>query len=136
MFRNIFDRMRGLGREDGQAMVEFALVVPILLTIVLAGIQFGTVYLQWQQLSSATSEGARRAVVSRRYDDRETRIETAVVNAAPSLEDDITVDSIVSDWTPGSPVTVTASYPIVVNILGMHVVDKRITNSRTMRVEQ
>jgi Flp pilus assembly protein TadG len=47
--------------ERGQAAVELALVLPLLLTILYAMFQFGQVYLQYQEVSAATSEGARQA---------------------------------------------------------------------------
>ena len=37
-------KRRKLGAEEGQTMVEFALVVPILLVVLFGVIQFGVVY--------------------------------------------------------------------------------------------
>lgn len=124
---------------DGQAMVEFAVVLPFLLMLVFAGIQFGTVFLQWQQLSSATSEGARRAIVSRNEANRDTITRDAVRNAAPSLKPaDLTV-TVSSSWNAGSPVTVTSTYPASINLPflpGAVIWSGNLSNSRTMRVEQ
>ena len=47
--------------ERGQAAVELALILPVLVVIVYAIFQFGQVYLQYQEVSAATSEGARKA---------------------------------------------------------------------------
>ena len=51
--------------ERGQAMVEFAFVVPILLVVVLAVIQFGITYNNYVTLTDAARAGARKAAVSR-----------------------------------------------------------------------
>ena len=54
--------MRARAREErGQSAVELALFLPVLVTILYVVIQFGQVYLQYQQVSAATSEGARQA---------------------------------------------------------------------------
>ena len=47
--------------ERGQSAAELALIVPILITILYVMVQFGQVYLQYQEVTAATSEGARRA---------------------------------------------------------------------------
>ena len=117
-------------------MVEFAMVVPILLTIVFAAIQFGDAYWKYQQLSAATSEGARKAIVSRSDADHDTTIENQVKNAAPNLDPaDINVQTV-STWNAGDNVTVTATYPMKITILGATLFDDNLTSSRTMRVEQ
>ena len=46
-------------------MVEFALVVPILLLVVFAIIQFGMLYNNYITLTDATRVGARKGAVSR-----------------------------------------------------------------------
>ena len=51
--------------EDGQAMVEFALVAPILFLILFAIIQFGIVFMHSVALTDAVRTGARKASVSR-----------------------------------------------------------------------
>lgn len=45
-------------RDDGQSLVELALVLPVLLLIVLAGLDFGRVFLGWVSLTNAAREGA------------------------------------------------------------------------------
>ena len=52
---------RRLAGERGQAAVELALFLPVVLVVLYTVIQFGQVYLQFQEVSAATSEGARRA---------------------------------------------------------------------------
>jgi len=55
--------MARLRRENGQALVETALVIPILLLIAVGIFEFGRAYQTWQILTNAAREGARVAVV-------------------------------------------------------------------------
>jgi Flp pilus assembly protein TadG len=50
--------------EHGQSVVEFALVVPILLLIFFAIIEFGRLWMTVNVMTSAAREGARVAAVS------------------------------------------------------------------------
>lgn len=49
--------------EDGQSLVEFALVLPILLLLICAIIDFGWLYYNQITLNNAAREGARYAVI-------------------------------------------------------------------------
>ena len=51
--------------ESGQAMVEFAIVAPLLLVLVFGIIQFGIVFNHYMTLTDAVRAGARQAAVSR-----------------------------------------------------------------------
>lgn len=50
-------------REKGQALVEFALVLPILLMLLCGIIDFGWIYYNQITLNNAAREGARYAVI-------------------------------------------------------------------------
>jgi Flp pilus assembly protein TadG len=50
-------------RENGQALIEAALIIPILLLIAVGIFEFGRAYQTWQILTNAAREGARLAVV-------------------------------------------------------------------------
>jgi len=63
-------------KEDGQSVVEFALVLPILLMVVLGIMEFGWLFYGNIVMTSAAREGARVAVVG----GTPTQIETAVKN--------------------------------------------------------
>jgi len=52
--------------ERGQALVEFALVIPILLLVLLAVLQFGKAINYWNDATHITAEGARYAAVNRK----------------------------------------------------------------------
>jgi Flp pilus assembly protein TadG len=58
-------RMRTLKSDTrGQALLEFALVLPILLLLVLGIVEFGRIWNINQMVSDTTREGARRAVLA------------------------------------------------------------------------
>jgi Flp pilus assembly protein TadG len=50
-------------RESGAVAVEFALLLPVLLLVLIGTIQFGIVYSQYQVMEGAAREGARCAAV-------------------------------------------------------------------------
>ena len=52
------------GSESGQAVVEFAMVVPILCVLVLVLVDFGKGMNYWLDLNHVASEGARKAAVN------------------------------------------------------------------------
>jgi TadE-like protein len=53
----------GRGRSRGQALVEFALAVPVLLVILVGLFDFGRAIFAYNSLSNAAREGARVAIV-------------------------------------------------------------------------
>jgi Flp pilus assembly pilin Flp len=62
-------RRRGVRRlwrhESGQAVVEFAIVVPLIAAVVLILVDFGKAMSYWLDLTSVANEGARLAAVDR-----------------------------------------------------------------------
>ncbi|MDX6655059.1 MAG: hypothetical protein QOH18_2406 [Solirubrobacterales bacterium] len=137
-FRAMASRARG---ERAQSAVELALFLPVLVTILYVVIQFGQVYLQFQEVSAATSEGARRAsTMSGVAEPGRTSTITATVRGGTSLGTSEAFDgsglavAIASAWTPGSPVTVTSTYPASVSILGVTLFSGNLTTRRTARV--
>lgn len=67
---------------DGQSLVEFALVFPILILLILGMIEFGWILNGQITLTNAAREGARMAVVCENY----TAAETAASTAAEKYE--------------------------------------------------
>jgi Flp pilus assembly protein TadG len=118
-------------------MVEFALVLPLLMLLVTAIVQFGSAYNQYLQLTDAVRAGARVASVSSAAASG-TPACTAVQQAAPSLGlvcgTTITVTPS-PDWKSGSSVTVSAhtSYPI--SVLGIGITSVSLSSSTTERIE-
>ncbi len=66
------DRLRKKGADTrGGAAVEFALVLPVLLTILFGTIEYGW-FMTWQfVLNNAVTEGARAAVRAREWEDED-----------------------------------------------------------------
>jgi Flp pilus assembly protein TadG len=49
--------------RGGMAMVEMVIILPLLLMLVFALVEFGVMFARWQTLSNAAREGAREAVL-------------------------------------------------------------------------
>lgn len=59
-------KLTRIGRQrGGMAMFEFLIVLPVLITLLFATIEFGIVLKRWQTLSNAAREGARLAALGR-----------------------------------------------------------------------
>lgn len=121
-------------REQGQAMVEFAVVLPLLLLLLFAIVQFGIVFNHYVALTDAVRAGSRVAAVSRFEPCPSCKAETAVRAAAPALNESLDVQ-VVSSWLPGEQVTVTGAYPYEINILGKVVSSGWLTSEVKERVE-
>jgi Flp pilus assembly protein TadG len=122
--------------EQGQTATEFALVLPILALLLFAVIQFGIVFNNYVTLTDATRAGARRAAVGRQLSDPSGATIAAVRSSANDLsQSDLSVPPPSSSWQPGSDVTVTATYPYSISLLGMVVKSGRLTSTTTERVE-
>jgi Flp pilus assembly protein TadG len=122
--------------EQGQAMTEFALVLPVLALILFAVIQFGIVFNNYVTLTDATRAGARKAAVSRDDPNRDADVMAAVQNSASDLDGSkLSVSPPTSTWNSGDDVTVTASYPYSISLLGLVVKSGRLSSTTTERVE-
>ena len=55
-------------REEGQALAEFALVLPVLMLILFGIVEFGRGFNYWNNATQITAEGARFAIVNRKPD--------------------------------------------------------------------
>lgn len=99
-------------------MVEFVIILPILLMIVFAIIEFGVLFGRWQTISNAAREGARTAIVFRTGCNSatvEAEVRARVKDYASPLgititDGDIAVTGVCGDSTTSSTVTVTFPY--------------------------
>jgi Flp pilus assembly protein TadG len=122
--------------EQGQTMVEFALAVPLLLLVLFAVLQFGVVYNDYVTLTDATRAGARKAAVSRHESSPAAAAEAAVRNSASGLDQgDLDVDVAATAWEHGADVTVAATYPYEIDLLGFVVASGELESTTTERVE-
>ena len=124
-----------LKSEQGQALTEFALALPILALLLFAVIQFGIVFNNYVTLTDATRAGARKAAVARRLSDPVGACVTAIRSSAKDLTPSKLSTSCASTWQPGADVSVTATYPYNISLLGMVVKSGTLTSTTTERVE-
>jgi len=125
-------------REEGQTMVEFALVAPLLVLILFAVIQFGVIFNDYIALTDATRAGARKAAVSRFEEEPLEVIDAKVRASASGLDMDKLVVDVAVDpaWEHGADVTVKATYEVqlpVGTLLGLD--NLTLTSQTTERVE-
>ena len=130
----MFARLR---KSDGQAAVEMALILPILVVLVLAIAQFGIAFNNYLTLTDATRAGARKAAVSRFAGDGGTAAKALVMSDASSVPGvSATVTSSDPTWSvPGSDVVVTATAPYSINILGWVIKAGNLTSTTTESLE-
>jgi len=70
--------------SNGQSLVEFALVLPFLLVLILGMIEFGWILNGKITLTSAAREGARVAIIYESADKAEAAVQSAVSKSAES----------------------------------------------------
>lgn len=132
------------GRESGQAVVEFAMVVPILCVLVLVLVDFGKGMNYWLDLNHVASEGARKAAVNTFPTAGEyqtymlDRLETSELKAGGT--DSVPTGATIAICLPeggdvGDPVTVQVSVAYHWIPFISHT-DWQIRGTATMRLEQ
>jgi Flp pilus assembly protein TadG len=137
--------------ESGQSLVEFALVVPIFLLLVLGILEFAPVWENYEALNNAT-RAAARVMATCRFDAAgaaTTAANTAftadqpqgysqgpptiVVGSGGTSEE---CDSTAGDAAAGGDkITVTALLPVTVSILGVTFVSTTVTSRSVSTVE-
>ncbi|MGA2535070.1 MAG: TadE/TadG family type IV pilus assembly protein [Terracidiphilus sp.] len=126
--------------DQGSALVEFALILPMLLLVTTGMLVFGVAMNNYLQLTNAVSIGARTLAASAQLTlDPCATASTAITNAAPGLTASRFTYSFVMNGTPysgascsssslssgaasnlssGTTVTVTATYPLNLSVFG------------------
>ena len=125
--------------EQGQTATEFALVLPILVVLLFGIIQFGIIFNNYIALTDAARAASRKGAVSRSASNPQGQCEAAGYAAGANLQNPGT-DFLVScsssgNWAAGSDVTVTASYPYDISLLGWVVASGRLNTTMKERVE-
>lgn len=100
--------MRRMRSERGAVAVEFALVVPLLLTMVFAVVEFGLIYNGQIQVTAAAREGARAAALGASVADAQS----AAIAGAPALFPELAKANV-----QVSPTTCTAGTNVTVSIV-------------------
>jgi len=121
--------------EQGQSLTEFALALPVLALLLFAVIQFGIAFNNYVTLTDATRAGARKAAVGRQSVSPVSDCQTAIRGSAKDLKPSDLTTSCSSTWQPGADVTVTATYPYKISLLGLVVKTGRLSSTTTERVE-
>ena len=124
-----------IGSEQGQSITEFALALPILAMLLFAVIQFGIVFNNYVTIVDATRAGARKGAVGREQQNPASAVTAEVRASARDLTQSNLNVTVTSTWQPASDVTVTATYPYSISLLGLVVKSGRISSSTTERVE-
>ena len=128
-----------LRRDDGVAMTEFALILPIFMVIVAGMLGFGRVFFYWIEANHVANETARWAAVDRNpYGPSQTLQQHAADSATTEFAQgpgQATVCIDVLGTELGDPVEVTVAKPFkFVPILGIGNIT--IRGSSTMRIER
>ena len=128
--------------EDGQAMVEFALILPVFLLILCGIIDFGWLFYNQLSLNNACREGARYAVVNTADDASTQAIINHIENTTTTVFANDGVDIKIEYSSPADPTAgdITVSMeaeisfftPVLSTVLGK---EKTITSTVIMKVE-
>jgi hypothetical protein len=133
-----------LHEQGGQALVEFALVLPLILLVVFGVLKMGIAATSWSDETHLASEAARYAVVNKCPACGAATINDWILTQADTgdLKNNGTVTITFTDTTPpnhcaGNAVQVTISYPYT--LLDMPLLPKfthQITATSTQRIEK
>jgi Flp pilus assembly protein TadG len=118
-------------------MTEFALVAPIFVVLLFGIIQFGIIFNHYVTLTDAARAASRKGAVSRQASDPKGACEKAGYDAGGNLKNPGTDFklSCSSSWAPGSELTVTATYPYSVSLMGWVVASGNLNTTMKERVE-
>ena len=137
--------------ESGASAVEFALVLPLLLVLILGIYTFGMTINNYEMLTGAVSEGARALTLSRGTTTPYASTVSLVQAAAPGLKaanvgvtltvngtacTDDGASACSSLMSAGVPATVTATYPCSLAVMGVNYAPScNLSQSTTGRIE-
>ncbi|MEK6265098.1 MAG: pilus assembly protein [Clostridium sp.] len=127
--------MKSLKNEKGQSLVEFAILLPLLLLIIMGIFEFGLMLNSYLTIHNSAREGARLGIVA----GSNLEISELISNISPTLD----TENLIVNITPaegirksGGTLTVEVIYdyqvtiPIISNILSGVVVLKAQTSMR------
>ncbi|MDQ6752148.1 MAG: pilus assembly protein [Actinomycetota bacterium] len=124
------------GSERGAAAVEFALIVPILLLLLIGIIEFGRVYNAQIELTGAAREGVRVMAIQNNPVSARSATRMAAPSLNPALMDSqigiLSSPANTGLCVPGSTVTLTATYPLSF-LTGMFGASINLTGRGVMR---
>jgi Flp pilus assembly protein TadG len=138
-----------LRADDGMAMVEFALVLPVLLAVLTGILQFGLMFNKYISLTDAARAGARQIALSRGQTGTNpcTAEETTLENNEPTLN--LTSANFPTptfsnaadncsnpgSWNQGDTVTFTIHMPYTFKVYGINLGTTTLTAQVTDAIE-
>lgn len=109
---------------NGQSLVEFALVLPLLMLLILGMIEFGWILNGKITLTSAAREGARVAVIYESADQASAAVQSAVSRSAESSSlTGVTTDTVFDETTGSAVVTANAKITPIIGLFFSEDVD-------------
>lgn len=108
--------MKRLRSESGAAAVEFALVAPLLLLLLLGIVEFGRVFNAQIQVTAAAREAVRSMAI---YPDDEELAKSTAIASAPGLSPELTRTQVTikpCDDVPQTTVTINYSIDLVAGL--------------------
>ena len=104
--------------ERGQALVEFAIIIPILLAVLLGIVEFARAWQIQQVVTNAAREAARFSVLATSTDD--TAVQQVIYDYMSSASMDMSnySFSIANNPGQGTADTITASYTYTYSLFG------------------
>jgi len=161
--RVLAERLASLRTEDGQAAVEFALVLPVLLMLVIGIIQFGLLFNKYITLTDAARSGAQTLALGRNLSDPCDPAIAQTLGAAsgigltasqvtlgfvaqspPPTPPPTTADTCGSGSYPsesggtenvGDQATVTATQPFTLQLFGVPIVSLNLSSSASDAIQ-
>lgn len=127
--------------ERGQTAVEFALVAPLLIALLLGIVQAGIAFHNYLAVTDAARATARQAILARLSTVTQADLDQTAENAAPDLDANSLKVTLTPDPTDqtfshsGSTITVTVTYPYHLALFGLPVADGTLTSTMKDRLE-
>jgi Flp pilus assembly protein TadG len=126
-----------LQSQGGQAFVEFVIVLPVLVMLVLGICQFGLAFYNYLSITDATRVGARAAAVKRTNDPcgaAQTAIQSTVTVAQWSKVSASFACETPEGTDAGDPIKISVEYPYAIGLPGFSA-SGDLTASATERLE-
>jgi len=138
----LFENKKLIKEEKGQAFVEFALVLPVLLLILCGIIDFGWIFTHQNIVDHCAREGARYAIIHSTDVDAISIITDYTKSLAPanignSLDVDVTFSNTISPRLGDVTVQISGRIDVLTPLIGLYTKEQSIelNSSCTMRVE-
>lgn len=129
--------MKILKNQKGQSLVEFSIILPLLLLVVMGIVEFGMMLNSYLTINNAAREGARYGIIG----NSNAEIQSIITSTSPSLNSaylTITITPADGSRISGNTLTVKLTYnykltvPIISGILGNSV---QLNAQTSMRIE-